>query len=70
LTTILNLGYSSTESYNLPASTVMTIAPRFTYTFSRNISGSLSMNYKRSAGGRFGYINHEVSLHATAEFKF
>jgi hypothetical protein len=70
LTTILNLGYSSTESYNLPPSTVMTIAPRFTYTFSRNISGSLSMNYKRSAGGRFGYINHEVGLHATAEFKF
>ncbi len=70
LTTILNLGYSSTESYNLPASTVLSVAPRFTYTFSRNISGSLTANYKRIAGGRFGYINHEVGLHATAEFKF
>jgi hypothetical protein len=70
LTTVLNLGYSSTESYNLPASTVLTVAPRFTYTFSRNISGSLTFNYKRMAGGRYGYINHEVGLHASAEFKF
>jgi hypothetical protein len=70
LTTVLNLGYSSTESYNLPASTVITVAPRFTYTFSRNISGSLMANYKRTAGGRYGYINHEVGLHASAEFKF
>jgi len=70
LTTILNLGYSSTESYNLPASTVLTVAPRFSYKFSRNISGSLTANYKRMAGGRFGYINHEVGLHASAEFKF
>jgi hypothetical protein len=38
--------------------------------FSRSISGSLTMNYKRIAGGRFGYINHEVGLHASAEFKF
>ena len=70
LTTILNLGYSSTQSYNLPASTVLTVAPRFSYKFSRNISGSLTANYKRMAGGRYGYINHEVSLHASAEFKF
>ena len=70
LTTVLNLGYSSTESYNLPASTVMTISPRFTYMFSRSISGTLTANYKRIAGGRFGYINHVVGLHATAEFKF
>jgi hypothetical protein len=49
---------------------VLTVAPRFTYTFSRNISGSLTANYKRMAGGRYGYINHEVGLHATAEFKF
>ena len=70
LTTILTLGYSSTESYNLPASTVMSIAPRFTYTFSRSISGSLTANYRRVSGGRFGYINHEVGLHASAEFKF
>ena len=70
LTTNLNLGYSSTQSYNIPASTVITIGPRFTYSFSRNISGSLMAHYKRMAGGRMGYINHEVSLHATAEFKF
>ncbi len=70
LTTVLNLGYTSTESYNLPASTVITVAPRFAYTFSRNISGNLTASYKRMAGGRFGYINHEVGLHASAEFKF
>jgi hypothetical protein len=70
LTTVLNLGYSATESYNLPASTVISVSPRFTYMFSRSISGSLTMNYKRIAGGRFGYINHEVGLHASAEFKF
>jgi hypothetical protein len=70
LTTVLNLGYTSTESYNLPASTVITVSPRFTYAFSRNITGSLTGSYKRMAGGRFGYINHEVGLHASAEFKF
>jgi hypothetical protein len=70
LTTVLNLGYSSTESYNTPPSTILTISPRFTYTFSRNVSGNLTASYKRSAGGIYGYINHEVALHATAEFKF
>ncbi|MDD3642588.1 MAG: hypothetical protein PHQ19_03890, partial [Candidatus Krumholzibacteria bacterium] len=70
LTTVLNVGYSSTETYNTPPSTTLSDSPRFTYTFSRNVSGGLTASYKRSAGGIYGYINHEVALHATAEFKF
>jgi hypothetical protein len=70
LTTVLNLGYSSSESYNTPPTTILNVSPRFSYTFSRNVSGNLTASYKRSAGGIYGYVNHEVALHASAEFKF
>lgn len=70
LNTVLNIGYSSTESHNIPPSNVLTVSPRFTYTFSRNVNGGLTASYKRSSGGIYGYINHEVGLHANAEFKF
>ncbi|MBN2070651.1 MAG: hypothetical protein JW814_04255 [Candidatus Krumholzibacteriota bacterium] len=70
LTTVLNVSYSRAERYNVPPTSTLSIYPRFTYTFSRNVSGNLALGYKRSAGGIYGYINHEVSLHATAEFKF
>lgn len=70
LTTALRVGYSLNENYNTPGSSVLSVAPQFTYTFSRNVSGSLSAGYRRSAGGIYGYVNHEISLHATAEFRF
>ncbi|HSG27838.1 MAG TPA: hypothetical protein VLA34_05105, partial [Candidatus Krumholzibacterium sp.] len=70
LTTTLNINYSSQEKSNIPAVTALSVSPRFTYTFSRNVSGNLTATYRRSAGGIYGYVNHEVGLHATAEFKF
>ncbi|MBN2184326.1 MAG: hypothetical protein JW746_03260 [Candidatus Krumholzibacteriota bacterium] len=70
LTTVLNIVYTKTEAYNIPPTTSLSVSPRFSYSFSRNMSGNLAMAYRRSAGGIYGYVNHEVSLHATAEFKF
>jgi len=70
LNTSVNIVYTNTEKYNVPPTTSISVAPRLTYTFSRNVSGNLTMNYRRTAGGIYGYINHEVGMHATAEFKF
>ncbi len=70
LNTAVNVIYSKTEKYNIPAISSLSVSPRLTYTFSKNVSGNLTMNYRRSAGGIYGYVNHEVGLHATAEFKF
>ncbi len=66
----LGTGYSRMTSYNMPPTGSLTISPTASYTFSKNVTGSLSMNYKRSSGGVYGRINHEVGMHATAEFKF
>jgi len=70
LNTSVNIVYTNTEKYNVPPTTSISVAPRLTYTFSRNVSGNLTMNYRRTAGGIYGYVNHEVGMHATAEFKF
>ncbi|MBU8921604.1 MAG: hypothetical protein KOO63_07270, partial [Bacteroidales bacterium] len=70
LTMTLNIIYSRAEKYNVPAVTSLSVSPRIAYTFSRNMSGNLTATYRRSAGGIYGYVNHEVGLHATAEFKF
>jgi hypothetical protein len=70
LTTVLGISYSAAESHNRPTSTILAISPRMTYTFSKNVSGGITANYRRTAGGIYGYINHEVGLHATAEFQF
>ncbi len=70
LTTVLNVTYNHSEKWNMPVITSFSVSPRFTYTFSKNVSGNLAINYRRSSGGIYGYINHEIGLHATAEFKF
>ncbi len=70
LTSNLNLGYSLDESYNRPPSTTLFVSPRFTYGFSRTMTGSLTMNYTRTAGGIYGYVYQTVSIHASANFEF
>jgi hypothetical protein len=70
LSTDLTVGYSSSSRYNQPASNTLSISPRASYRFSNKIKGSVAMNYKRTSGGIYGYINHSVGLHVTAEFTF
>lgn len=70
LTSNLNLGYSINESYNTPPSTTLFVSPRFTYGFSRTMTGSLAINYNRTAGGVYGYIYQTVGVHASANFEF
>lgn len=70
LTSVVDIIYSKTEKWNVPPTTMLAVSPRFTYNFSNNVTGSLQMSYKRSAGGIYGYVNHEIGLHATADFKF
>lgn len=70
LTTGMNLSYSSSSSFNSPASTVITVAPRANYRFSRRITGSITGSYSRTAGGILGYVYHRVGLHVQTEFTF
>jgi len=70
LTSNLVIAYSSSEGYNSPAMTTLKVSPMFTYGFSKAVTGSLSMNYSRTAGGIFGYINQQVGVHATANVEF
>ncbi|UCF04808.1 MAG: cell surface protein SprA [bacterium] len=70
LSTDLSIGYSNSSRYNQPSSNSLSISPRASYRFSNKIKGSISINYKRTAGGIYGYINHSVGLHVTAEFTF
>jgi len=70
LTSNLNIVYSVSESYNSPKMSTVRVAPMFTYGFSRAVTGSLAMNYSRSAGGIYGYINQQVGVHATANVEF
>jgi hypothetical protein len=70
LTTDVNVGYSSTSRYNQPPSNTLSIAPTASYKFSKRMQGSLAINYRRSAGGIYGYINHSIGVHVTADFTF
>ncbi|MCD6379278.1 hypothetical protein J7M07_02375 [bacterium] len=70
LTSNLAIAYSTSESYNSPAMSTLRVAPMFTYGFSQAITGSLSINYSRTAGGIYGYINQQVGVHATANVEF
>jgi len=70
LTTNVNVGYSSTSKYNQPAANSLSISPTASYKFSKRMQGTLSVNYRRSSGGIYGYINHSIGLHITADFTF
>ncbi len=70
LRTNLNVGYARTTKYNQPPATTFSLTPRATYKFSNKIKGSLSFNYKRTAGGPMGLIYNTVGLHVTGEFTF
>lgn len=70
LTTDVSLGYMSVSKYNQPPAGTLSISPRVSYRFSTKMSGSLSIDYKRSSGGIMGYINHSIGMHLTAEFTF
>ena len=70
LTTDLNLGYSSTSKYNQPPANTLTVSPTASYKFSKRMQGTLAVNYRRSSGGIYGYINHSVGVHITADFTF
>ena len=70
LTTDVSVGYSSSSKYNQPSSNTLSIAPTASYKFSKRMSGSVAFNYKRNSGGIYGYINHSVGLHVTADFMF
>jgi hypothetical protein len=70
LTTTLNVSYSNASSYSAPPSSTLMVSPKASYKFSRNVTGMMSVDYKRTAGGIYGYINHDIGVHVTAEFKF
>jgi hypothetical protein len=70
LTTDVSVSYSSTEKYNQPPANTLAIMPTASYKFSKRMSGSVAFSYKRSSGGIYGYINHSVGLHVTADFIF
>jgi hypothetical protein len=70
LTTDVNVGYSSTSKYNQPPSNSLSISPTASYKFSKRMQGTLAVNYRRSSGGIYGYINHSVGVHITADFTF
>jgi hypothetical protein len=70
LTSNLVIAYSTSESYNSPTMSTLRVAPMFTYGFSKAMTGNLSINYSRTAGGIYGYINQQVGVHATANFEF
>jgi hypothetical protein len=70
LTTDINVGYSSSSRYNQPAASTLAIAPTASYKFSKRMQGTLAVNYRRSSGGIYGYINHSIGVHITADFTF
>jgi hypothetical protein len=70
LTTDINMGYSSTSKYNQPPANALSISPTASYKFSKRMQGTLAVNYRRSSGGIYGYINHSIGVHITADFTF
>ncbi|HUV37416.1 MAG TPA: hypothetical protein VMX58_10800, partial [Patescibacteria group bacterium] len=70
LSTALNIGYTRATSDRQPPSSSLSVSPRASYKFSDRITGSLSMNYTRTAGGILGYVYHKVGMHLSAEFTF
>jgi hypothetical protein len=70
LTTDVNVGYSSSSKYNQPPANSLSISPTASYKFSKRMQGTLAINYRRSSGGIYGYINHSVGVHLTADFTF
>ena len=70
LTTDINVGYSSTSKYNQPPANTLSLSPTASYKFSKRMQGTLALSYRRSSGGIYGYINHSVSMHVTADFTF
>ena len=70
LTTDVNVGYSSTSKYNQPPANTLSITPTASYKFSKRMQGALRLSYRRSSGGIYGYINHSVGVHLTADFTF
>ncbi len=70
LNTVMNINYSVTESYNVPAVSSLGISPSMSYRFSESVNGNLTLRYSRTAGGIMNTVNHEVGMHATASFKF
>lgn len=70
LTTDIKTGYTNTSRINQPSSSTLFVSPQASYRFSNTMKGSLFVNYKRSSGGIFGYVNHSVEVGVTAEFTF